>query len=453
MTQENKMGVMPVGRLLISMSVPMMISMLVQALYNVVDSVFVSRINENALTAVSLAFPIQNLMIAIAVGTGVGVNALLSKSLGEKNQKAANDAAENGLFLALLSAAVFLVFGLACSRVFFASQTSDAQIVQYGRDYMWVICVCGFGMFFQVMLDRLLISTGKTLYTMFTQGVGAIINIVLDPLFIFGIGPFPRLEVMGAAVATVIGQIAAMFLSLYFNLAKNHEIRLRLREFRPHAATIGRIYAVGVPSILMSSIGSVMTLAINNILMAFSSTATAVFGVYFKLQSFVFMPVFGLNNGMVPIISYNYGARNKARVKATFRYAVIYATAIMLVGLAIFQLLPNQLLNIFNASDEMLRIGDVALRVISPSFLFAGAAIVASSMFQALGNGVFSLIVSVGRQLVVLVPVAYLLSLAGRLELVWWAFPIAEIASVLLSLLFLRRIFRTVIDPMEEPQA
>ena len=448
--RENKMGYMPINKLLLSMAVPMMISMLVQALYNVVDSVFVSYVGEDALTAVSLAFPIQNLMISIAVGTSVGVNALLSKSLGEKRQDAANRAADNGLFLALLSTVAFMLFGAFCSGPFFASQTKDPQILRYGTEYLSVVCVFCFGMFFQVMLDKILISTGKTMLTMFTQGLGAIFNIIFDPLFIFGIGPFPKMGVTGAAVATVLGQIAAMALSLFFNLKKNPEVQLTLRGFRPHLPTIQRIYAVGVPSILMSSIGSVMTLAINNILMAFSSTATAVFGVYFKLQSFVFMPVFGLNNGMVPIISYNYGARNKARVYATFRYAVIYATTIMLVGLAIFQLLPNQLLNIFNASDEMLRIGDVALRVISPSFLFAGAAIVASSMFQALGNGVFSLIVSVGRQLVVLVPVAYLLSLTGRLELVWWAFPIAEIASVLLSLLFLRRIFRTVIDPMEE---
>ena len=451
--RENKMGYMPINKLLLSMAVPMMISMLVQALYNVVDSVFVSYVGEDALTAVSLAFPIQNLMISIAVGTSVGVNALLSKSLGEKRQDAANRAADNGLFLALLGTVAFMLFGAFCSGPFFASQTKDPQILRYGTEYLSVVCVFCFGMFFQVMLDKILISTGKTMLTMFTQGLGAIFNIIFDPLFIFGIGPFPKMGVTGAAVATVLGQIAAMALSLFFNLKKNPEVQLTLRGFRPHLPTIQRIYAVGVPSILMSSIGSVMTLAINNILMVFSSTATAVFGVYFKLQSFVFMPVFGLNNGMVPIISYNYGARNKARVKATFRYAVIYATTIMLVGLAIFQLLPNQLLNIFNASDEMLRIGDVALRVISPSFLFAGVAIVASSMFQALGNGVFSLIVSVGRQLVVLVPVAYLLSLAGRLELVWWAFPIAEIASVLLSLLFLRRIFRTVIDPMEEPQA
>lgn len=449
--KENKMGYMPINKLLLSMAVPMMISMLVQALYNVVDSVFVSYVGEDALTAVSLAFPIQNLMISIAVGTSVGVNALLSKSLGEKRQDAANRAADNGLFLALLGTLVFMLFGALCSGPFFASQTKDPQIVKYGTEYLSVVCVFCFGMFFQVMLDKILISTGKTMLTMFTQGLGAIFNIIFDPLFIFGIGPFPKMGVTGAAVATVLGQIAAMALSLYFNMKKNPEVQITFRGFRPHLPTIQRIYAVGVPSILMSSIGSVMTLALNNILMVFSSTATAVFGVYFKLQSFVFMPVFGLNNGMVPIISYNYGARNKARVKSTFRYAVLYATLIMAVGLAIFQFLPNQLLGIFNASDEMLRIGDVALRVISLSFLFAGVAIVASSMFQALGNGVFSLIVSVGRQLVVLVPVAYLLSLTGRLELVWWSFPIAEVASVVLSLLFLRRIFRTVIDPMDKP--
>ncbi len=451
--KENKMGYMPINKLLLSMAVPMMISMLVQALYNVVDSVFVSYVGEDALTAVSLAFPIQNLMISIAVGTSVGVNALLSKSLGEKRQDAANRAADNGLFLALLGTLVFMAFGAFCAGPFFASQTSDPQIVQYGTEYLSVVCVFCFGMFFQVMLDKILISTGKTMLTMFTQGLGAIFNIIFDPLFIFGIGPFPQMGVTGAAVATVLGQIAAMALSLFFNLKKNPEVQLTLRGFRPHLPTIQRIYAVGVPSILMSSIGSVMTLALNNILMVFSSTATAVFGVYFKLQSFVFMPVFGLNNGMVPIISYNYGARNKARVKSTFRYAVLYAVIIMLVGLSIFQLLPSRLLGIFNASEEMLRIGDVALRVISLSFLFAGAAIVAGSMFQALGNGVFSLLVSVGRQLVVLVPVAYLLSLTGRLELVWWAFPIAEVASVLLSALFLRRIFRTVINPMDEHPA
>lgn len=447
------MGYVPVNRLLISMSVPMMLSMLVQALYNVVDSVFVSYIGEDALTAVSLAFPVQTLMIAISVGTSVGVNALLSKNLGEKNHEAANRAAENALFLALLGTIAFMIFGIFCVRPFFVSQTKDARIVDFGSSYLSIICVFCVGLFFQVMLDKLLISTGKTIYTMYTQGLGAITNIVLDPLFIFGVGPFPEMGVAGAAVATVIGQIAAMLLSIYFNLTKNHEIHLDLKRFVPHLETIKRIYAVGIPSILMTSVGSVMVLALNSILMGFSSTATAVFGVYFKLQSFVFMPVFGLNNGMVPIVSYNYGARKKKRVKDTARYARYYAMGIMLVGTLIFQFIPDVLLNFFNASPDMLRIGSEALRTISFSFVMAGFSIVASSVFQALGHGMSSLIISVARQLGVLVPVAYLMSLTGNLYLVWWAFPIAEVVSLLMSIVVLQKVYNKEINhlPDEEP--
>ena len=440
--RENKMGYMPINKLLLSMAVPMMISMLVQAMYNVVDSVFVSYVGEDALTAVSLAFPIQNLMISIAVGTSVGVNALLSKSLGEKRQDAANRAADNGLFLALLGTVAFMLFGAFCSGPFFASQTKDPQIQRYGTEYLSVVCVFCFGMFFQVMLDKILISTGKTMLTMFTQGLGAIFNIIFDPLFIFGIGPFPKMGVTGAAVATVLGQIAAMALSLFFNLKKNPEVQLTLRGFRPHLPTIQRIYAVGVPSILMSSIGSVMTLAINNILMAFSSTATAVFGVYFKLQSFVFMPVFGLNNGMVPIIGYNYGARKPERIHKTIKLAMIYATGIMVIGFAIFQLLPGVLLGFFEASDAMLAIGRPALRIISVSFLLAGVSIICSSSCQAFGFGMYSLYISVARQLVVLVPAAYLLSLSGVLGSVWWSFPIAELISLTGGLLMLRHVLK-----------
>ena len=450
--QENKMGYVPVNRLLISMSVPMMLSMLVQALYNVVDSVFVSYIGEDALTAVSLAFPVQTLMIAISVGTSVGVNALLSKNLGEKNHQAANRAAENALFLALIGTIVFIVFGIFCVRPFFAAQTKDARIVEFGSSYLSIICVFCVGLFFQVMLDKLLISTGRTLYTMYTQGLGAITNIVLDPLFIFGIGPFPKMGVAGAAVATVIGQIAAMLLSIYFNLRKNHAIHLDLKRFVPHLETIKRIYAVGIPSILMTSVSSVMVLAMNAILMGFSSTATAVFGVYFKLQSFVFMPVFGLNNGMVPIISYNYGARKKKRVKDTARYASYYAMSIMLIGTLIFQFVPDVLLNFFNASPDMLRIGSVALRVISFSFVMAGFSIVASSVFQALGHGMSSLIISVARQLGVLVPVAYLLSLTGNLHLVWWAFPIAEVVSLVMSVVVMQRVYQKEINHLPDEE-
>ena len=454
--RENKMGYMPVNKLLLSMAVPMMISMLVQALYNVVDSVFVSYVGEDALTAVSLAFPIQNLMISIAVGTSVGVNALLSKSLGEKRQDAANRAADNGLFLALLGTVAFMLFGAFCSGPFFASQTKDPQILRYGTEYLSVVCVFCFGMFFQVMLDKILISTGKTMLTMFTQGLGAIFNIIFDPLFIFGIGPFPKMGVTGAAVATVLGQIAAMALSLFFNLKKNPEVQLTLRGFRPHLPTIQRIYAVGVPSILMSSIGSVMTLAINNILMVFSSTATAVFGVYFKLQSFIFMPVFGLNNGMVPIVAYNYGARKPDRILKTVRLAVIYAVSIMAVGLILFQTIPQVFLSLFLAegetSGDLLTIGVPALRTISFSFIFAGFCIVCSSVFQSLGHGVLSLLTSLVRQLGVLLPVAFVLSRIHGLDAVWWAFPIAELFSLTLSALFLRRVYRREIAPLRTPE-
>lgn len=445
---ENKMGVMPIPKLLISMALPMMIAMLVQALYNVVDSIFVSQLGENALTAVSLAFPIQNLMIAVATGTGVGVNALLSKSLGEKNFPLVNKAAINAVFLYVCSYLLFLVFGLTGVRFFFTSQTDVAEIVEYGVDYLQICCIASFGLFLQICFERLLQSTGKTFHTMLVQGVGAVMNIILDPIFIFGLLGMPRMEVAGAALATVLGQIGGMLVGLFFNLAKNPEIHLSLRGFRPDWQTIKRIYAVGVPSIVMASISSVMTFGVNKILLAFSSTATAAFGVYFKLQSFIFMPVFGLNNGMVPIISYNYGARNKARIIHTIKLSIAYAVLIMVVGFGIFQLFPDKLLAMFNASPELLAIGVPSLRIISVSFLFAGFCIVAGSVFQSMGNGVHSLIVSVARQLVVLLPVAFLLSLTGRLEAVWWAFPIAELVSVALSSLFLFHTYKRVIKPI-----
>ena len=444
MVQENKMGTMPVNRLLVTMSVPMIISMLVQALYNVVDSVFVSQINENALTAVSMAFPIQNLMIAVAVGTGVGTNALLSRSLGEKNQEMANKAANNSVFLACASYLVFLIFGLTCSELFYKLQTDIPEIIAYGRDYVFFVCILSFGMFLQVAFDRMLQATGRTFYTMFTQGSGAIINIILDPILIFGWFGFPRMEVAGAALATVIGQIIAMIISAVMNVTKNTDIQLRLKAMRPEKEVIVRIYSVGLPSIIMSSIASVMTFCMNKILMSFSSTATAVFGVYFKLQSFVFMPVFGLNNGMVPIIAFNYGAKKKQRIMKTMKLAMMYAFGMMLMGLSIFQLCPTALLEMFNASDAMLSIGIPALRTISISFLFAAFNIIGISMLQALGHGIYSMFISVGRQLVVLIPVAYLLSRTGNLNLVWLAFPLAEVVAILLSAVFLRKILKSL---------
>ncbi len=442
--RENKMGTMPVNRLLITMSIPMIISMLVQALYNVVDSVFVSQINENALTAVSMAFPIQNLMIAVAVGTGVGTNALLSRSLGEKNQEMANKAANNSVFLACASYLIFLIFGLTCSELFYKLQTDIPEIISYGKDYISIVSVLSFGMFLQIAFDRMLQATGRTFFTMFTQGAGAVINIIMDPILIFGWFGFPKMEVAGAALATVIGQIIAAMIGAAMNVAKNTDIRLGIRDMRPDKEVIGRIYSVGLPSIIMSSIASVMTFCMNKILMSFTSTATAVFGVYFKLQSFVFMPVFGLNNGMVPIIAFNYGAKQRQRIMKTMKLAMMYAFGMMAIGLIIFQLFPAVLLEMFNASDAMLAIGVPALRTISISFLFAAFSIISISMLQALGHGIYSMFISVGRQLIVLVPLAYLLAQTGNLNLVWLAFPLAEIMAIVLSCIFLRKVLKSL---------
>lgn len=449
-TQENKMGAMPVNRLLISMSLPMMISMLVQALYNIIDSIFVSRINENALTAVSLAFPLQSLMIAFGVGTGVGINALLSRALGEKDSEKVNKAAVNGIFLDGVNFVIFLLIGLFAATPFYLSQTGDAEIFSYGKQYLSIVCCCSLGMFTQFVFERLLQSTGKTFYTMLTQGMGALINIILDPIFIFGYFGLPAMGVAGAAIATVIGQTVAGIAAVAVNLKKNTEIKLQFRGFRPDMAIIGEIYKVGVPSIIMQSIGSLMTYGMNQILLAFTSTAATVFGVYFKLQSFVFMPIFGLNNGMVPIVAYNFGARNKERLTRTVKLSMVYAVCLMAAGFLVFQIFPAQLFAMFDASETMLAIGVPALRIISLSFVLAGFGIVSGSVFQALGNGVYSLIVSVARQLLVLLPVAFLLSLTGNLNAVWWAFPIAELVSFGVSVFFLIRIYRGVIRHVGE---
>ncbi|MGN0506242.1 MAG: MATE family efflux transporter [Lachnospiraceae bacterium] len=445
---ENKMGVMPVNRLLLSMALPIMASMLVQALYNVVDSIFVAKISEDALTAVSLAFPIQNLMIAIGTGTGVGINALLSRSLGEKNTEMANKAANNAVVLAVFSFLLCAVFGFFGSRWFFMTQTDDPVLIEYGYEYLSIVMMFSFGLYGQFVCERLLQATGRTVYSMYTQGLGAILNIILDPIFIFGYFGLPAMGIRGAAIATVIGQIVAMLFGVWLNVKKNPEITLRIRQMKPDFHVIGKIYSVGVPSIIMASIGSVMTYGMNIILMGFSSTAAAVFGVYFKLQSFFFMPVFGLNNGMVPIISYNYGARKKERMMQTFKLSLVYAFALMALGFAVMQLFPEQLFSLFEASADMLAIGVPALRIISTHFLFAGVCIICLTMFQALGNGTLSLIVSVCRQLVVLLPTAYLLSLSGNVNMVWWAFPIAEFASLALSLTFFKRIYNRVIKPL-----
>ena len=446
--RENKMGVMPVNKLLVTMALTMIVSMLVQAMYNIVDSIFVSRICEDALTAVSLAFPMQNLMIAVSSGTGVGMNALLSRSLGAKEFDNANEAARQGLFLAGCSYLAFLLFGIFGVRMFMRSQTDIEAIVDYGTTYLTIICLVSFGLFFQMTMERILQGTGRTMYSMISQTTGAVINIILDPILIFGLFGLPGLGIAGAAIATVFGQVVAGLLATWLNLHKNPDITLRLKGFRPRAQVIKRIYSVGLPSILMMSISSVMTYGMNRILIAFTSTATAVFGVYFKLQSFIFMPIFGMNNGMVPIVAYNYGARKPHRITKTIKLAMLYAECIMLAGFAVFQLKPDLLLRMFNASDEMIGIGVVALRAISLSFLLAGICIIGSSSLQALGYGVFSMLISFGRQLIVLLPAAYLLAQTGNLDLVWYSFPIAEIASLALTTTFLLRVYRRSIRPM-----
>ena len=448
--KENKMGTMPVNRLLITMSLPMMASMLVQALYNIVDSIFVSRINENALTAVSLAFPIQTLMVAVGVGTCVGINAVLSRALGEKNQEMVNKTAGNGIVLMAASYVVFLLLGLFATKPFYLSQTADAQILQYGYDYLSLVCCLSFGIFAQFTFERLLQSTGKTFYIMITQGIGAVINIILDPIFIFGLFGVPGMGVRGAAVATVIGQITAGLLAFLINWKKNDEIQVTRETMRPDPQIIGLIYKIGVPSIIMQAIGSVMTYGMNLILISFSSTATAVFGVYFKLQSFIFMPVFGMNNGLVPILAYNYGAGSRERFVDSLKCGIKYAVAIMFAGLVIFQAAPEFLLGLFDASEAMLEIGVPALRMISYGFVLAGFGIVCGTAFQALGSATYSMMVSIARQLVVLLPAAYLLSLTGRVQNVWWSFPIAELVSMLITVLFLVKIYKGVIRHIGE---
>lgn len=450
--QENKMGTMPEGKLLMNMSLPMMISMLVQAMYNIVDSIFVSRVSENALTAVSLAFPLQTLLIAVAAGTGVGVNSILSKSLGEKNYERANKAAMNGIFLHIISYVGSVIIGLLAVRPFYASQIKNApvEIMEMGVQYLTIVMVASFGLYAQFIFERLLQATGRTFFTMISQMVGAIINIILDPILIFGYFGLPRMGVAGAAVATVVGQIVAGIVSILYNLKENDDITISFQGFRPDGYVIAGIYKVGLPSIVMQSIGSVMTYGMNLILVGLSSTAAAVFGVYFKLQSFFFMPVFGLNNGIIPIVAYNYGAKKKKRMVRTIKWGMCIACCFMVLGFLAFETVPGMLLLLFDASENMLTIGVPALRTIAISFLSAWFCIVASSVFQAVGNGMYSLYVSVARQLVVLLPVAYILAKIGGLSLIWWCFPIAELMSGVISAICLMLTFKKVIQPLPE---
>ncbi|MDR0568875.1 MAG: MATE family efflux transporter [Spirochaetaceae bacterium] len=445
---QNVMGTQPINRLLLSMSIPMMLSMMVQALYNIVDSIFVAKIGENALNAVTLAFPVQNIMIGIGVGTGVGINALLSKSLGERNFERVNKAGSNGFFLVWISAGIFAVAGAFLSEWYFRIQTDIEEIITMGKDYLFVVCVFSVAIFTQVTLERLLASTGKTFYAMVSQLSGAAVNIILDPIMIFGLLGFPALGVLGAAIATVIGQTVACAVGFYLNQSRNQEISLSFKGFRPDGWIIKNIYAVGLSSILMQAAGSIMFYGINQILLSFTATATAVFGVFFRLQSFLFMPVFGLNNAMVPIIAFNYGARRRSRITKTIRLSMLYAGGIMIFGLLLFQLFPDKMLLLFSAGENMLTLGIPAMRIVSLIFLFAGFCIIGLSVFQAMGSGTESLIIAVCRQLVILLPAAWLLSFLGDINAVWWAFPIAEVVSLTLCVIFLKRLYIRKIKPL-----
>ena len=451
--EENKLGVMPITKLIWNMSLPIIASMLVQALYNIVDSWFVSRVSEQALTAVSLAFPAQNLMIGLATGTAVGVNALMGRALGAGLRERADKVANNGVFLAVVGFVISALLGLTCSDLFFRSQTQVESIIQMGNDYLRIVTIGSLGMFCQIMYERLLQGTGRSILSMYTQGLGAIINIILDPIFIFGL----KMGVAGAAVATIIGQFCGCALAIYFNHKKNTDITLSLQGFRPNWRLIGEIYAIGLPSVIMIAIGSVMTFLMNKILITYHAaheTAATAFGVYFKLNSFIFMPIFGLNNGVIPIVAYNYGAQNRRRMMATIKRSALYACCIMVFGTVLFWAIPDTLLRLFDASDVMLAAGVPALRIISLSFCMAGACIALGSSFQALGKSMYSMVTSIVRQLVFLIPIAYVLARygasVGNSDLVWWCYPLAEIFSLTLTLVFFSRMYKTIIAPLPE---
>ena len=445
---ENKMGTMPVGKLLIQISLPIMISMFVQALYNIVDSIFVAKLSTDALTAVSLAFPIQNLMISAGVGTGVGINALLSMRLGQKNYKAVTQTALNGIFLVIITIVLFIILGITIPHAYLKSQTSNMQIVELGTDYLEICMIFCFGLFLAITFERLLQSTGRTVLSMISQLAGAITNIILDPVMIFGLLGFPAMGIKGAAWATVIGQITGALISIILNIKINKEINFNPKGFKPQSKIIIDIYKVGIPSILLGSIGSVLTYLLNLILGAFSTVAIAVYGVYFKLQSFVFMPVFGLNNGIVPIVAYNFGAKYKKRIIDSIKMCAVVALIIMGVGTLIFEVFPTQLLAMFSPNEEMLEIGIPALRIIAIHFPLAAIGITFTSVFQAFGRGFLSMCVSFIRQIFALLPSAWLLSLTGNINNIWWAFVIAELISLIACIFAMKNVYKTQIKQL-----
>lgn len=438
--KENKMGSMNIKRLILTMSAPIVVSMMVQSLYNVVDSIFVAQISEEAITAVSMAFPFQQLMMSVGIGTAIGVNSLLARNLGAKQFSQVNKIANNGLLLAFLSFIAFFMMGLLLSDKLITIQTDNQEIISHGPVYLRICLMGSLGIFTHLMFERLLQATGKTMYTMIAQISGALMNIILDPIMIFGWFGMPAMGLAGAALATVISQYIGALVVAYLCIRKEKDIDIGFRYMKPDFKIIRDIYAVGIPSIIMISISSVTIFSMNQILAKFSITAVALLGIYFKLQSFIFMPVFGLNNGIIPIVGYNYGAGNKERMRETIFLGMRYAVTIMLIGTLIMMVFPDKLLGMFNASEQMMDIGRVAFRIICISFPFAAISIISIGVFQAIGKGTLSMIISIIRQLVVLVPLAYLFSLTGNLSMVWWSVIIAELVAVSICVRNIRKI-------------
>lgn len=445
--KENIMGTLGITRLIMKMSLPLMISMLIQALYNIVDSMFVARVSETALTAVSLAFPLQNLLIAFGVGTGVGMASYLSRKLGEKDTETATKAAGNGITLAVITWVLFAILGLTIVKPFMALFTDDAELLGLSTSYSEIVMIFSFFMLLSMMNERILQGTGDSFSSMLSQMTGAITNIILDPVFIFVF----KMGVNGAAIATVIGQAVGCTVSLYF-VIRNKYIKIKPQHLKLEKRMVASIYSVGAPTIITNSIGTVMTGAMNAILIGFSTTAVSVFSVYFKLQSFVFMPIFGLSSGMVPIIAYNYGARKKKRVMSTIYIGTIIAIGIMVVGTIVFNLFPEALLSLFSATEEMYRLGVPALRIISLCFVSAAISIGLGSSFQATGYGIGTMIVSISRQLLVLIPTAYIMAKLVGINGVWFSFIIAEAVGLAVSLILFIKVYKTRIKPIGEKE-
>lgn len=450
--QSEIMGKLPENKLLLKLALPMILSMLLSALYNVVDSIFVGKISQDALTAVSLAFPMQNLIIALGVGVGVGANALISRALGEKKYKDANRYATNSIFIIAIIYVIFALVAGSLSRSFISWQTTSQPVIEYGTEYLQICCYASAGLFFSLVFEKILCSTGKTTYAMISQLVGAVVNIILDPILIFGLIGLPALGVKGAAIATVVGGGCSALTGFLMAKYKNKDVSISFKKFRPHGKTIGEIFRIGLPTTVLNAVGSVMTFSVNIILQKLHESAVTVFGIYFKIQSLVFMPLFGLTNAMVPIVAYNYGAGSKKRIMKTVKLSIMYATIFMIFATVIAECFPRQILALFSATPDMYEIGVPAIRILFSTYILVGVNVCILSICQALGKSVISMICSLLRQLIVLIPAAYLLAHFFGLPTVWFSFTIADFFSTAIALFFGILIYKKYIKPLSDTQ-